>query len=73
MIFYSKNFEIDNYKGSNKLSPKYFINSEIKQIKVLGEMVQVGSFIELIPCDYLLDQTARFDIDEDIIENDELW
>ena len=55
------------------ISPKYFINSEIKQIKVLGEMVQVGSLIELIPCDYLLDQTARFDIDEDIIENDELW
>ena len=73
MIFYSKYFEIDNYKGSNKLSPKYFINDKIKEIKVLGEMVQVGSFIELIPCDYLLDQTARFDIDEYIIENDELW
>lgn len=72
-VFYSKYFEIENYKGSNKLSPKYFINSDIKQIKVLGEIVQVGSFIELIPCDYLLDQTARFDIDEDIIENDELW
>ena len=53
----------EDYKGSNKLRPDYHINNDIQYINVLGTKTEVGSWINLEPVDYILDQTVEFDPD----------
>ena len=58
--------ELDNneyYKGSDKKRPEYHINNDIQYIEILGEKVEVGSYIILKYVDYVLDQTLEFDPD----------
>lgn len=59
--FHSVVNDIDNYVGSNKLRPEYYIKNDANYINVLGEEIRIGSFIILQPTDYILDQTIRFD------------
>ena len=62
-IFHGILEDNEDYKGSNKMRPEYHINNDIKYIDILGEKVEVGSFINLKYVDYILDQTLEFDPD----------
>lgn len=60
-IFHGILEDNEDYKGSNKMRPEYHINNDITHIDILGEEVEVGSYINLKYVDYILDQTMEFD------------
>lgn len=51
----------EDYKGSNKMRPEYHINNDLTYIEILGEKVEIGSYINLKYVDYILDQTLEYD------------
>lgn len=60
-IFHGFLEDNENYKGSNKMRPEYHINNDITYIEILGEKVEIGSYINLKYVDYILDQTLEYD------------
>lgn len=49
------------FHDTGKLVPEYHMEQGIRQLEVEGDIIQVGSWINLVPADYLLDMTDRYD------------
>ena len=49
------------FHDTGKLVPEYHMQQGIQCLEVDGTTVQVGSWINLVPADYLLDMTDRYD------------
>ena len=49
------------FHDTGKLVPEYHTQDQVQQISVDGCTVRVGSWVNLVPADYLLDMTDRFD------------